>query len=237
MHRTRHFLLPLSVLGLLLFQLLHTSCAESTHPPPPATVVRQQVNDAGRQQVNAAAKPLAKVPATPPPDATLATVVAPQPASSPPSAPIAAPAAVVERPTQTWWQALLYDVTFKLLVPIFVPVLAALLFVLMRKMGVKIELETLEKLGENAKNYSEHKAKTWLNEYGHKSSGAQKEDWAWELVESIDSKLKGRQKARKKLRAIILAKLGEAEQRASLFAVEPTESKPPPPPVPIRGAK
>ncbi len=116
---------------------------------------------------------------------------------------------------QAWWQALIYDVVFKGIVPIFVPVLAALLFWLLRRLGIKIELETLDKLGQNAADYSEHKAKVWLRESGAKSSEAKKEDWAWEFVEAFDSKIKGRYKARRKLRGLILSKIAEAEKKAS----------------------
>lgn len=110
---------------------------------------------------------------------------------------------------------MLYDVVFKVIVPIFVPVLCALLFWLLRKFGIKVELDTLDNLGKQAADYAEHKAKVWFKENGKKSSGAQKEDWAWELVESVDAKLKAKDKARQKLRAIILSKVAEAEKKAA----------------------
>jgi hypothetical protein len=106
-------------------------------------------------------------------------------------------------------------VVFKVVVPIFVPVLAALLFWLLRKFGLKVELDTLDSLSGKAADYAEHKAKVWLKENGKKSSGAQKEDWAWELVEAVDAKLKAKDKARQKLRAMILSKVAEAEKKSA----------------------
>lgn len=130
---------------------------------------------------------------------------------------------------QTWWQALVRDVVVTGLT-IFAPVLAALLFWLLRRLGLKVELETLDDLAEKARNYAEHKADLWFKENGTKSSGAQKEDWAWELVDSVDRKLKLKRKASAKLRALILAKVGEhdsgTEKRSIAIAAKP--ATPPP---------
>ena len=125
---------------------------------------------------------------------------------------------------QRWWQALLRDVVVAAL-SIFVPVLSALLFWLLRRIGLKVELERLDGLAERARNYAEHKADVWFKENGTKSSGPQKEDWAWELVETVDQKLKLKQKASQKLRALILAKVGEldanSEKRKLVTAAQP----------------
>lgn len=193
MRRTRNMLILLSVLGLLLCRVAYTQPAPTSTTGPDAAI----------------------------------TATAPSPPKSATAAPIAIPVADTATPAptndavQSWWQALLYDIIFNVIVPVFVPVMGALLFLLLRKLGLKIELETLDRLGKSAADYSEHKAKVWFKENGEKSSGAQKEDWAWELIESIDSKIKGKKKARNKLRAIILAKLGEAEQQAGTTVVAP----------------
>ena len=113
---------------------------------------------------------------------------------------------------QSWWQALIYDVVFKLIMPIFTLVLSALVFWLLRKMGLKIELETLDKIALSAATYGEKKGAEWLRENGEKSGGARKERWAWELVEMVDSKVGGRAKAKNKLRGLILGKVAEAEK-------------------------
>lgn len=114
---------------------------------------------------------------------------------------------------QTWWQALIFDIVFKAIVPIFVPVLATLLLWLLRKIGIKIELETLDKLAKNAAEYGEQKGVEWLKENGAKMPGALKEAKAWELVESINAKFKGKEKLRKKLRGMILSKIPDAEAK------------------------
>jgi hypothetical protein len=111
---------------------------------------------------------------------------------------------------QSWWQSLLVDVIAAALA-IFVPVLSALGFLLLRKLGVKVDLETLDNLAGKAALYAEKKAATALKEGKPKSSGAQKEDWAWELVKAIDEKVGASAKGRERLRALILAKIPEAE--------------------------
>lgn len=131
----------------------------------------------------------------------------------------AAPAAVATREgaaeSQSWWKALLVDAIRKAL-EVFALVLSALLFLLLRKLGVKVELETLDALAGKAALYAEKKAATALGEGKPKSSGAEKEAWAWELVNSVDAKLGGSAKAREKLRGLILAKIPEAESAVSL---------------------
>lgn len=113
--------------------------------------------------------------------------------------------------TQSWWQALLYDVVFNFILPVFTPVILALLMWLLRKWGLKIEYERLEKVAEFGSNYAEQKGAEWLKEKGAKSPGAKKEEWAWELVESLDKKLKGS----KKLQALLISKIPGAEASVS----------------------
>lgn len=168
-------------------------------------------------------------PATTPAAATETPAAAPQPAPDAPKAaetgettPEKKKAEEAAPVPQKWWQALVYDVVFKLVVPVLVPFLMAVLFWLARKFGLKLELETLDAIGEKAADYAEQKGAEWLKEKGEKSTGAQKEDWAWELVESIDAKLKGKEKLKNKLRSIILSKIPAAEKKvAEATAVKP----------------
>lgn len=125
--------------------------------------------------------------------------------------PAAAPATPVKAEgTQSWWQALLVNLISAALA-IFIPVLSTLAFLLLRKIGVKVDLETLDSLAGKAALYAEKKASTALGEGKPKSTGAQKEEWAWDLVKSVDEKLGGSAKAREKLRGLILAKIPAAE--------------------------
>lgn len=137
------------------------------------------------------------------------------PASQPAAAPAASPAAPAVpakvEGTQSWWQSLLVDLLIAGLA-IFVPVLSALGFLLLRKLGVKVDLETLDALAGKAALYAEQKAATALGEGKPKTPGAQKEEWAWDLVKSIDAKLGGSEKAKEKLRGLILAKIPAAEE-------------------------
>lgn len=128
------------------------------------------------------------------------------------SAPKAVDKPAVDAEPQAWWQALVYDVVFKVVVPIFLPVLMALLYWLVRKIGLHIELKTLDSVGEKAAMYAEKKGAAFLRENGQKSAAATKEGWAFDLAEAIDAKLLGKKKARDKLRAIILGKIPAAEK-------------------------
>lgn len=112
--------------------------------------------------------------------------------------------------SQALWQAIVYDVVFGVVVPVAVPVLSVLVFWLLRKIGLKVDLETLDGIAGKAALYAEQKGAEWLKEKGAKPDSVKKEEWAWELVESIDEKLKLREKAKVKLRALILAKIPEA---------------------------
>lgn len=137
------------------------------------------------------------------------------PAKAAPAVPAAeAPKAAGE---QSWWQSLLVDLLVAGLA-IFVPVLSALGFLLLRKLGIKVDLATLDSLAGKAALYAEKKASTALGEGKPKSTGAQKEEWAFDLVRSVDAKLMGSEKAKEKLRALILAKIPEAEAAVATAA-------------------
>jgi len=148
--------------------------------------------------------------------APVVTVLPTAPASQPAAAPVtpvkAAPAAEAPKAAgeQSWWQSLAVDVIAAALA-IFVPVLSALGFLLLRKLGIKVDLATLDSLAGKAALYAEKKATTALGEGKPKSTGAQKEEWAFDLVRSVDAKLMGSEKAKEKLRALILAKIPAAE--------------------------
>lgn len=117
---------------------------------------------------------------------------------------------------QTWWQALLFDALFRTVIPIFLSVLAALAYWVVRKVGLKLDLEVLDKIATNAADYAEHQGAHWLKTTGNKSGGALKERWAWELVESVDAKLGASEALRLKLRNLILSKIPDAEAKAAM---------------------
>lgn len=117
---------------------------------------------------------------------------------------------------QTWWQALLFDALFRTVIPIFLSVLAALAYWVVRKVGLKLDLEVLDKIATQAADFAEHRGAHWLKATGNKSGGALKERWAWELVESIDAKLGASEALRIKLRNLILSKIPDAEAKAAM---------------------
>ena len=124
----------------------------------------------------------------------------------------AKPAVVVAtEEKQKLWQAIVYDAVVNVALPIFLPVLSLLLVWLLRKIGFKVDIETMDALAGRAASYSEHMAKKYLKENGTKSDAAKKEDWAWEFVEMIDSKFKLKAKLRDKLRGMLLSKIPAAE--------------------------
>lgn len=184
-----------------------------------APLTAQTPKSAPAVAVPAKAAPAATAAATPAP-AVVKVVAAP---ASQPSAP------VVTVAPQTWWQALLFDI-LKLVLSIFIPVLTVLVFWLLSKVGMKVELAKMDNLGTAAAQYAEQLAAQWLKEKGVKSTGAQKEDWAWDLVAAVDSKLGASAKARDKMRGLILSKIPAAEVAvaAAKEAKELTEIKPKP---------
>ncbi len=117
---------------------------------------------------------------------------------------------------QKLWENILYNVVFKIIFPILVPVLCSLVFVLLRKIGLNIDLKTLDDIGTKAANYAEQKGSEWLKESGKKPASVMKTEWAWQLVKSIDTKLTASVKARTKLRKIILSKIPEAETKIAV---------------------
>jgi hypothetical protein len=174
---------------------------------------------------SAAQETKAAVPITTTPNKVDGMVALAAPASqsaAPVSAPAPTPAVVKVEGTQSWWQSLLVDLIMSALA-IFVPVLSALGFLLLRKLGVKVDLATLDSLAGKAALYAEKKASTTLGEGKPKSTGAQKEEWAWDLIKSVDAKLAGSEKAKEKLRALILAKIPEAE--ATMAAAAPAKKE------------
>jgi hypothetical protein len=116
---------------------------------------------------------------------------------------------------QKLWENLVYNI-INVILYIFAPVLSALLFWLLRKFGLKVELQTLDDIAAKAALYAEKKSAEWLNQTGNKMDSANKMQWAWNLVNSIDAKLTASDKAKDKLRKIILSKIAEAETKVSV---------------------
>lgn len=121
-----------------------------------------------------------------------------------------------ESANQTWWQALLFDALFRTGIPIFLSILAALAYWIARKIGLKLDLEVLDKIASQAADFAEHRGAHWLKSTGEKSGGALKERWAWELVESVDAKFGASEALRLKLRNLILSKIPDAEAKVAM---------------------
>jgi hypothetical protein len=126
------------------------------------------------------------------------------------TAPVAA-----EPAQQRWWESLLVDLIMLALV-IFVPSVSALAFLLLRKLGIKVDLQKLDSIATSAASYAEHRAKAALKSGLPPTPGAQKEKWAWELVDALDAKLKLKDLARDKLRLLIMSKIPAAEAEAAV---------------------
>jgi len=123
--------------------------------------------------------------------------------------------AAEEPAQQRWWESLLVDLIMLALV-IFVPSVSALAFLLLRKLGIKVDLQKLDSIATSAASYAEHRAKAALKSGLPPTPGAQKEKWAWELVDALDAKLKLKDLARDKLRLLILSKIPAAEAEAAV---------------------
>lgn len=121
-----------------------------------------------------------------------------------------APAPVGE--LQQWWQALLVQV-MQWAGAIFVPVLGVLVAWLLRKIGINVDIKKMELLAHKGWAYAEHKTSVLLKEGQPKAEGAKKLAWAFELIDEVDAKVGASDKARKKLTALIMAKIGEEEQK------------------------
>lgn len=195
-----------AILVIAALGLMAQAFAADGAPPAKAPVVAAP----------AAKAPPAKAPTPSVAPAAPATAPAPvdtAPATKAPERPAGeATATKAEPKVQAWWHALIYDVVFKLVMPIFTLVLSALVFWLLRKMGLKIELDTLDKIALSAAVHGEKKGAEWLRENGEKSGGVKKERWAWELVDMVDNKLQAKTRLKEKLRGLILSKVPEAEK-------------------------
>lgn len=107
---------------------------------------------------------------------------------------------------QTWWQSLLSTLLDSFLV-IAVPVLAAFATALLRRWGVKVEQEQVEKLAEQAAAFAEQKAKVALREGKPKTSGAEKMSMALDVGKKLAKQYKLSDKAIEGLEAMIEAKI------------------------------
>ena len=74
---------------------------------------------------------------------------------------------------QLWWQVLVTEL-IKLFVLVAVPVLSSLTVVLLKRWGIKVESEQVEKLAGAAAGFAEQKAIARLGQGQPRTSGAQK---------------------------------------------------------------
>jgi len=153
--------------------------------------------------------------------------VAPAPAAATPvaEAPVAPVAPVVETvkvetpvvetvkvetvkvETQAWWQVLVAEIT-KVAVAIFTPVLGMLAFVLMRRWGLKIDLEKANSIASWATGYGEQKALNALKEGKEKTSGADKMKMALDFANGMANQYRLPKRASESLEKLIEANLG-----------------------------
>jgi len=115
---------------------------------------------------------------------------------------------------QVWWQVLVSEL-LKVFVIIAVPVLSTLVAVLLRRWGVKIETEQVEKLAAAAAGWAEQKALEALKEGKPKSSGAEKMKTALDFAEKMVDQYGLKKKAIGKLSELIEAHLGKEQVKAA----------------------
>jgi hypothetical protein len=115
---------------------------------------------------------------------------------------------------QVWWQVLVSEL-LKVFVIIAVPVLSTLVAVLLKRWGVKIETEQVEKLAAAAAGWAEQKALEALKEGKPKSSGAEKMKTALDFAEKMVDQYGLKKKAIGKLSELIEAHLGKEQVKAA----------------------
>jgi len=107
---------------------------------------------------------------------------------------------------QTWWQSFLSTLLDSFLV-IAVPVIAAFVTALLRRWGIKVQQEQVEKLAEQAASFAEQKARVALREGKPKTSGAEKMSMALDVGKKLAKQYKLSDKAIEGLEALIEAKI------------------------------
>lgn len=123
----------------------------------------------------------------------------------------AAPAVPVEIVAQqVWWQTLLSEL-LKVFVLIAVPVLTALIVILLKRGGMKIDSEQIEKLAGAAAGWAEQKALEALKDGKPKTSGADKMKLAIDFANGAVGQYGLKKKAIGKLQELIESHLGKEQ--------------------------
>jgi uncharacterized membrane protein len=134
---------------------------------------------------------------------------------------IPAVALAADEVQQVWWQVLVGEL-LKVFVLIAVPVLSTLVAVLLRRWGVKIETEQVEKLASAAAGWAEQKALEALKDGKPKTSGADKMKLAIDFANGAVEQYGLKKKAIGKLQELIEAQLGKEQVKAAAAATNGT---------------
>lgn len=118
---------------------------------------------------------------------------------------------------QQWWQTMLAEL-LKVFVLIAVPVLSTLVGVLLRRWGVKVQTEQIEKLASAAAGWAEQKALEALKDGKPKTSGADKMKLAIDFANGAVEQYGLKKKAIGKLQELIEAQLGKEQVKAAAAA-------------------
>ena len=196
MKRIRILLLSSVLIALPLYAVAH----DGSHAD--AGVIPAKVAPAK----TAKTAPPAKTPAAAPQPAAKAAQPA---AATKTAAPAKAPQKSAQEPQQ-WWQSLLMNV-IKTTAALFTPVIGLLVVWLLRKMGLKVDLEKTLAIAEQGRNFAEHHASVALKATGEKTDAAKKVEWAFDLARSVDDKLEGSKKAQAAFMKMLEAAIGAQE--------------------------
>lgn len=118
------------------------------------------------------------------------------------------PALVFAAEQQQVWQVVLQHL-LEIIVAIAVPVLVSLIHTLLKKYGVKVQMETLDSVLSKAIGFAEQKAKKALKAGEDQTGNAQKLDWALSKGMELAEANKLDKWVVDKLEDLIEAKLGE----------------------------
>lgn len=117
---------------------------------------------------------------------------------------------------QSWWQVLLVE-AIKVTAFVFTPVLGLLLAWLLRKMGLKIELDQAVGIAKLGTGFAEQAAAKALKEGKPKTDHAEKASQALGFANDLAAKYKLKTRARDKMESLIESALGmqklEAEKK------------------------
>lgn len=115
---------------------------------------------------------------------------------------------------QAWWQVLLIE-TIKATLAIAVPVLSTLVYVLLRRTKLNIELEQLQRIAGTAAGWAEQRAHQALRAQGTPTPSAQKLATALAYGAELARRYGIRQKAVERLEGLIESKLGQQKLTAA----------------------